>query len=98
MAGLAVFSGQNRELTFLAVRPEFRKQGIGKRLIERGISCFPRGEEISVITFREGDPEGTAARRCYLSCGFVDGEDLTVFDYPCRRMRLKVGEGCAEKE
>lgn len=97
VAGLAVFSGQDRELTFLAVRPEFRKQGIGKRLIERVISCFPRGEEISVITFREGDPEGTAARRCYLSCGFVDGEDLTVFDYPCRRMRLKVGEGCAEK-
>ena len=38
-------------------------RGSEKRLIERVIACFPRGSEISVVTFREGDPEGAAARR-----------------------------------
>ena len=70
--------------------PEFRKQGVGKRLIKRMAECFEDGEVVHVITFREGDQKGTAARYCYHSCGFVDDEELVVFDYPCQRMVLKV--------
>lgn len=90
LAGMLTFSYLEKELTFLAVMPEFRKQGVGKRLIKRMAECFENGETVHVITFREGDQKGTAARCCYHSCGFVDDEELVVFDYPCQRMLLKV--------
>ena len=90
LAGMLTFSYQEKELTFLAVMPEFRKQGVGKRLIKRMAECFEDGEVIQVITFREGDQKGMAARYCYHSCGFVDDEELVVFDYPCQKMVLKV--------
>lgn len=90
LAGMLTFSYQEKELTFLAVLPEFRKQGVGKRLIKRMAECFGEGEVVSVITFREGDQKGTPARYCYHSCGFVDDEELAVFDYPCQRMILKL--------
>lgn len=90
LAGMLTFSYQEKELTFLAVMPEFRKQGVGKRLIQRMTECFEDGEVVHVITFREGDQKGMAARYCYHSCGFVDDEELVVFDYPCQRMVLKV--------
>ena len=90
LAGMLTFSYQEKELTFLAVMPEFRKQGVGKRLIKRMAECFEDGEVVHVITFREGDQKGTAARYCYHSCGFVDDEELVVFDYPCQKMILTV--------
>lgn len=90
LAGMLTFSYQEKELTFLAVMPEFRKQGVGKRLIKRMSECFEDGEAVHVITFREGDQKGMAARYCYHSCGFVDDEELVVFDYPCQKMVLKV--------
>lgn len=91
LAGMITFSYQEKELTFLAVKPEFRKQGVGKRLVKRMAECFENGEAVHVITFREGDQKGMAARYCYHSCGFVDDEELVVFNYPCQRMVLKVG-------
>ncbi len=91
LAGMLTFSYQQKELTFLAVMPEFRKQGVGKHLIKRMVECFEDGETVQVITFREGDQKGMAARCCYHSCGFVDDEELVVFDYPCQKMVLKVG-------
>ena len=78
LAGMLTFSYQEKELTFLAVMPEFRKQGVGKRLIKRMAECFEDGEVVHVITFREGDQKGTAARYCYHSCGFVDDEELVA--------------------
>lgn len=90
LAGMLTFSYQEKELTFLAVMPEFRKQGVGKRLIKRMAECFEDGKVVHVITFREGDQKGMAARYCYHSCGFVYDEELVVFDYPCPKMVLKV--------
>lgn len=54
LAGMLTFSYQEKELRFLAVMPEFRKQGVGKRLIKRMAECFEDGEAVHVITFREG--------------------------------------------
>ena len=95
LAGMIFFSHQEKELMFLAVMPQFRKQGVGKRLIKRMAECFEDGEVIHVVTFREGDQKGMAARCCYHSCGFVDDEELVVFDYPCQRMVLKVVKKCS---
>ena len=93
LAGMISFSYQEKEITFLAVMPEFRRRGVGKRLIEQVTECFEDGETLQVITFREGDPKGIAARHCYHSCGFADAEELEVFDYPCQRMVLSVKKG-----
>ncbi len=90
LAGMISFSREEKELTFLAVRPEFRKCGIGRALIERVKSCFRSGEELSVVTFRAGDERGLAARHCYHACGFKDGEKLTVFDYPCQKLTVTI--------
>lgn len=90
LAGMISFSYEEKELTFLAVRPEFRKYGIGRKLVERVKSCFHSGGELSVVTFREGDEKGIAARCCYHACGFKDGEELTVFDYPCQKLTVMI--------
>ncbi len=90
LAGIISFSYEEKEITFLAVRPEFRQCGIGRELVERVKSCFPSGAELSVITFRAGDEKGIAAHRCYHACGFEAGEELTVFDYPCQRMKVMI--------
>lgn len=84
--GLLMFSHKDKELEFLAVHPLHRKNGIAKNLIKKMFSSFKSGEQVHVITFRDGDKKGIAARKCYHSCGFKDGELITVFDYPCQRM------------
>lgn len=90
LAGMVSFSYTEKEITFLAVRPEFQKCGIGRKLIEQVKSCFDIGEMLSVITFGAGDEKGKAARHCYYSCGFEDGEELIVFDYPCQKMKVTI--------
>ena len=49
------------------------------------IEQFPSGTEITVTTYRENDPKGTAARALYKSLGFKEGELLIEFDYPTQR-------------
>lgn len=83
-------SKHEKELAFLAVHPNYRKMGVAKRLIEKMTGWFDSGDVISVITFREGDPKGIAARACYHACGFTDAEKMTVFDYPCQKLILQL--------
>ena len=40
LAGMISFSYEEKELTFLAVRPEFRKCGIGRKLVEQVKAVF----------------------------------------------------------
>ncbi len=94
IVGLLMCSKKEKELSFLAVHPEYRKNGIAKRLIEKMTEWFIVGDIISVVTFQEGDPKGIPARACYHSCGFIDDEKLTVFDYPCQKMILKICHSC----
>lgn len=94
IVGLLMCSKKEKELSFLAVHPEYRKNGVAKRLIEKMTEWFIVGDIISVVTFQEGDPKGIPARACYHSCGFIDDEKLTVFDYPCQKMILKICHSC----
>ena len=94
IAGFLMCSKKEKELSFLAVHPEYRKNGVAKRLIEKMTEWFTVGDIISVVTFQEGDPKGIPARACYHSCGFIDDEKLTVFDYPCQKMILKICHSC----
>ena len=90
IAGMLMCSRGEKELSFLAVHPEYRKKGVAKRLIEKMTEWFTVGDIISVVTFQDGDPKGTPARACYHACGFADDEKLTVFEYPCQKMVLRV--------
>ncbi|MCB5714239.1 GNAT family N-acetyltransferase [Lactonifactor longoviformis] len=90
IAGLLMCSKETKELSFLAVHPDYRKKGVAKRLIVKMAEWFTSGDIISVVTFREGDPKGIPARACYHACGFVDDENLIVFDYPCQRLVLRL--------
>lgn len=56
LAGMLTFSYQEKELRFLAVMPEFRKQGVGKRLIKRMAECFEDGGAVNTFEtlFQEG--------------------------------------------
>ncbi len=90
IAGMLMCSKKEKELSFLAVHPAYRKNGVAKRLIEKMTAWFNVGDIISVVTFQEGDPKGIPARACYHACGFMDDEKLTVFDYPCQKMTLEI--------
>ena len=90
IAGLLMCSKKEKDLSFLAVHPEYRKNGVAKRLIEKMTEWFTVGDIISVVTFQDGDPKGIPARACYHTCGVVDYEKLTVFDYLCQKMILKI--------
>ncbi|MEG2626310.1 MAG: GNAT family N-acetyltransferase, partial [Christensenella sp.] len=77
VAALA-FTQSIGELKFLAVHPLYRQRGIAKALITKFTSQFPKGMRLSVITYRQGDERGIAARKLYQSIGFQQGELLTV--------------------
>ncbi len=86
IVGALTFSKSAGELSFLAVHPLYRKKGIAKALITELVSQFPKGTRLSVITYRQGDEQGVAARKLYQSMGFQCGEHLTVFNYPCQEL------------
>lgn len=90
IAGLLMCSKNEKELTFLAVHPEYRKKGVARRLIRNMTEWFTSGDIITVTTFQDSDPKGIPARACYHACGFVDDKKLTVFDYPCQKLILRL--------
>lgn len=90
VVGALAFSKDDTEIVFLAVHPEYRKMGIAQNLIRKMMLSFQQGTQISVVTYRDGDPQGLAARNLYLNFGFECGELLTVFEYPCQRLFYNV--------
>lgn len=90
IAGLILFSKIDRELSFLAVHPDYRKRGVAKGLILKMARYFKTGDTIHVTTFRENDSKGIAARACYHACGFKDDEEIVVLNYPCQKMVLNI--------
>lgn len=88
--GLLLFSHIEKELQFLAVHPMYRKRSIANKLMQEMMKHFKLGETVHVITFRENDPKGVAARACYHRFGFHDDEEIMVFDYPCQTLVYKI--------
>lgn len=86
LAGCIAFSRQRKEINFLSVAPAWRKRGVASRLLITAMSELPAESELSVVTYREGNPLGVGARRLYERFGFREGQLLTVFDYPCQRL------------
>lgn len=90
IAGVLLFSIEDKQIGFLAVHPDFRKLGIARALVEAMCEQFPKGTEISVVTYREGDELGSAARLFYKSIGFNEAELIMEFGYPCQRFNYQI--------
>lgn len=74
--GGVLISGTGNEhwIRWLAVLPEHRRLGVGRRLVETAIAAIPANSTIYVDTFAEGSPGAFAANRLYRDCGFEAAE------------------------
>ena len=69
-------------ISFMAVHPAYRKQGVGTALFRRAMEMFPHKAIVSLTTFRADDPRAAAARTLYTSFGFIPGELAMEQGYP----------------
>lgn len=90
ITGILLFSPRLRILSCMAVHPLYRRCGIAKALVLEMLKRMPPGD-VTVTTFREGDPMGEAPRALYRSVGFLPGELEFEFDYPVQRFFLHRG-------
>ncbi len=90
VVGALLFSREKGEIEFLAVHPDSRRLGAAKALLDFMAAQLPEGACVSVITYREGDAQGQAARAFYSRLGFAPGRLLTVFGYPCQELYRQI--------
>ncbi len=89
VAAALIFSRAHNEICFLAVHPELRQLGLGKKLLQAGLAQLDSGRDITVTTFRETDEKGAAALALYRSCGFQPGALTEAFGASCQCWTLK---------
>ena len=95
--GAAAFSCQAGagSIDFLGVHPQYRHRGVAGALLDFMMEKEFPGDvgEVSITTFRQGDPADTGQRREYRELGFEEAELLTEFGYPTQRMILQKNLG-----
>lgn len=87
--GTLLFSTESSMLCFLAVDPSCRRQHIARRMVDFMLTKMEDGKDITVTTYREGDPNGTAARAFYKRLGFSEGKLTEEFGCPVQEFVLK---------
>lgn len=90
--GALAFTKEDYEILFLAVDPEYRHQKIATILIKTIINIAPPKQNISVVTYRENDSLGKAARCLYLHLGFSAKDLFEQYDYPVQRFVFERNE------
>jgi len=93
IAGVLLFSRGRNMICCLAVAPGRRRRGAGAALLAAALAELDRGREISVSTFRAGDPKGAAPRALYAKYGFEEAELTVEFGYPNQRLVLRPRRG-----
>ena len=83
--GLLLYSISSGCLSCMAVHPLYRKMDVGAALVHMMIERFPEDSDITVTTFREGDPMGFAPRALYKKLGFKEAELTLEFGYPTQK-------------
>ena len=73
IVGTLLFSRDDHMLCFLAVDEAYRRQHIAENMVAYMLTLMEAGEDIVVTTYREGAPEGAAARTFYKRLGFIEG-------------------------
>ena len=89
IVGILLFSKENSELCFLAVAAEHRRQHIAEKMLSYMFTKLDSPKDISVTTYRDGVPEGIAARAFYKRMGFVEGKLTEEFGSPVQEFVLK---------
>lgn len=89
IAGTLLFSKEDGMLCFLAVDPVHRRQHIAQQMISFMLTQMDAHKDITVSTYREGDPNGIVARALYKSLGFSAGKLTEEFGYPVQEFILK---------
>ncbi len=74
MGGVLLISRKLNMVCCLAVMPEYRRKGLASALLREGITRMDASRDMTVSTFREGDPQGAAARTLYQRFRFLPGE------------------------
>ena len=95
-AGIMAFSADTGRIEFWAIHPQYRGLGMEQIFLRRLAEELPRGQEISLTTYREGDKADTGYRKEYLRLGFTEKELLTEYGYPTQRLVLL--PNCKEQE
>ena len=89
LAGALLFSKEAGMLCFLAVDRGCRRRGIARKMVEYMLTFLDPGREITVTTYREGVPEGAAARAFYRQLGFTEGALTEEFGSPVQEFWWK---------
>ena len=87
--GALLFSKETGMLCFLAVDPACRRRHIAQKLVAFMLTQMEQDTDIRVTTYREGDPDGIAARAFYESLGFSAGRLTEEFGCPVQEFILK---------
>lgn len=89
VVGALLFSSERNELCFLAVDPAYRRRHIAENMVALMLAKTDPHRDITVTTFCEGVPEGTAARAFYKKIGFAEGRRTQAFGSPVQEFVLK---------
>lgn len=85
IVGVLLFSRRLNQLCCMAVAPECRRRGAATGMLKRMQQLADPDRDVTVTTFRQGDPMGEAARAFYLRRGFVPAELVVENGWPCQR-------------
>ena len=88
IVGALLFSKDNNMLCFVAVDAEYRRQHIAEKRVSYMLKFLHPEKDIVVTTYREGVPEGIAARAFYKHLGFVEGKLTEEFGSPVQEFVL----------
>ena len=89
IVGALLFSRESSMLCFLAVDPEHRRQHIAQRMVSYMLTKMEPRRDVWVTTYRDGVPQGTAARAFYKRIGFSEGRLTEEFGSPVQEFVLK---------
>lgn len=89
IVGALLFSSENNEICFLAVDAEHRRQHIAKKMVSFMLTKMDPLRDVSVTTYRDGVPEGRAARAFYKQMGFTEGKLMEEFGSPVQEFVLR---------
>ena len=89
VVGALLFSREHSMLCFLAVDARHRRNHIAEKMVACMLTKMDSHSDILVTTYREGVPEGAAARAFYQRMGFNPGRLTEEFGSPVQEFVLK---------
>ena len=84
VVGVLLFSPRRNQLCCMAVAPESRRQGVAQGMFRLMLTIADPTRDLTVTTFREGDPKAAAPRAFYEKNGFLPADMVVESGYPCQ--------------